>query len=308
MSSLLQSPDWQHFQEQLGRTTYLESGDGWSYLAIKEAGTLNTRLYTPYGPECRDLTGFDNALTFLTGLGKKEGVTFVRVEPTFQITEDQLRQRGFKPVSYQQLQPAHTQIIDLTQAREDILADMSQNSRNITRNYHKKGISIRASHNPEDITILTSLLARVASRNHITAHSETYFRVQAEALFPTKAATLYIAELEGSPIAAALILDTADTRTYAHAAADDTHRKLSAGTALVGQMILDAKDKGLASFDLYGIAPSEDPDHPWAGFTKFKKSFGGTEVTYAGAWDLPLKPIQYWMYRGYQTVYRKLRR
>lgn len=308
MISFLQSSDWQQFQEQLGRTTYRESGDGWSYLAIKEAGTLNTRLYTPYGPECRTLDDFDTALASLTTVGKQQGVTFIRVEPTLQITADQLQKRGLRPVTYQQLQPAHTQMIDLTQSREDILANMSQNSRNITRNYHKKGISIRTSHSPEDITILTSLLACVASRNHITAHSETYFRTQAEALFPTKAATLYIAELEELPIAAALIYDTADTRTYAHTAADDTYRKLSAGTALVGQMILDAKDKGLTSFDLYGIAPSDDPTHPWAGFTKFKKSFGGTGVAYPGAWDLPLKPFRYWVYRMYQTIYRKLRR
>lgn len=308
MTSFLQSSDWQQFQEQLGRTTYRASGDMWSYLAIKETGTLNTRLYTPYGPEYRTLDDFDAALVSLTTVGKQQGVTFVRVEPALQITTDQLQKRGLHPVTYQQLQPAHTQMIDLTQSREDILANMSQSSRNITRNYHKKGISIRTSHNPEDITILTSLLARVASRNHITAHSETYFRTQAETLFSTKAATLYIAELEGLPIAAALIYDTADTRTYAHAAADDVHRKLSAGTALVGQMILDAKDEGLTSFDLYGIAPSDDPHHPWGGFTKFKKSFGGTEVTYPGAWDLPLKPFRYWVYRMYQTIYRKLRR
>lgn len=308
MSSFLQSPDWQRFQESLGRTTYTEAGEGWSYLAIKEAGTLNTRLYTPYGPECHDLNSFNDAITSLTALAKKEHVTFIRVEPTYPITPDQLRQRGFRPVTYQQLQPAHTQIIDLTQPSDDILAQMSQNSRNITRNYHKKGVTIRTSHNPDEMSILSSLLAGVATRNHITAHDETYFRAQADALFPTKAATLYIAELNKTPIAAALVYDSEDTRTYAHAAADDTHRKLGIGTALVGQMILDAKDKGLSSFDLYGIAPSHDPHHPWAGFTKFKKSFGGLEVTYPGAWDLPLNKLGYWAYRTYQTLYRRLRR
>lgn len=307
MTSFLQSPSWQAFQQALGRTTYTDKGDAWSYLAIKESGTLNTRLYAPYGPDCVSPEGFDAALASLGDIATQEKATFIRVEPPRGISADQLRQRGLRPVTYQQLQPAHTQIIDLTQPEEEILAAMSQNSRNITRNYHKKGIRIRTSHSPEDVTILTSLLSRVAARNHITAHSDAYFRTQAEALFPLHAATLYIAEYDNRPIAAALVYDNDDTRTYAHAAADDEYRRLSAGTALVGQMILDAKRAGLSYFDLYGIADSDDPNHPWAGFTKFKKSFGGEPVTYPGAWDLPLNKLGYWLYRIYQSMRKRLR-
>lgn len=307
MSSFLQSNAWKLFQEALGRTTYTDNGDDWSYLAIKEAGTRNTRLYTPYGPNCTDIETFDAAIDSLKRTATKENITFLRVDPPQVITKRQLLDRGFRAVTYQQLQPAHTQIIDLSQSKEDILAQMSQNSRNITRNYHKKRVTIRTSYDPTEITVLTSLLSRIASRNHITTHSDDYFQVQADTLMPRKAAVLYIAEYEDAPIAAALVYDSTDTRTYAHAAADDTYRKLSAGTALVGQMILDAKDAGLSYFDLYGITDSDDPKHPWAGFTKFKKSFGGTPVERPGTWDLPLRPLQYGVYRTYQSIRRKLR-
>lgn len=307
MISFLQSKAWQTFQQKLNREIFTDSGDRWSYLAIKESGTLNTRLYTPYGPTVADEASFDSAIASLKKVARQQGVAFIRVEPQSGVTTDYLESHGFRPVTYQQLQPAHTQIIDLSHTKDEILAAMSQNSRNITRNYHKKGVTIRTSHDPSEITILTSLLARVAHRNHITPHSQAYFHTQALALFPVKAATLYIAELENTPIAAALVYDSADTRTYAHAAADDEYRKLSAGTALVGQMILDAKDAELTYFDLYGVAPSDDPRHPWAGFTRFKKSFGGKEVTYPGAWDLPLRPLQYWIYRTYQSIRKKLR-
>ena len=307
MSSFLQSDAWRVFQEALGRTTYTDKGNNWSYLAIKEAGSLNTRLYTPYGPDCIDVTTFDAAIASLKRTAMSEAITFIRVDPPQGITKRQLQDRGFRAVTYQQLQPAHTQIIDLSQSKDDILAQMSQNSRNITRNYHKKGITIRMSYDPNDITILTSLLSSIASRNHITTHSDEYFQIQADALMPRKAAVLYIADYDSSPIAAALVYDSADTRTYAHAAADDTYRKLSAGTALVGQMILDAKDAGLSHFDLYGITDSDDPKHPWAGFTKFKRSFGGTSVERPGTWDLPLRPLQYSAYRIYQSIRKKLR-
>ena len=307
MIPFLQSKSWQAFQQKLNRDTFTDGGDTWSYLAIKESGVLNTRLYTPYGPVAADETSFNAAVTSLKKIARQQGVAFIRVEPQSGVTINYLKSHGFHPVTYQQLQPAHTQIIDLSHTEDELLAAMSQNSRNITRNYHKKDVTIRISHDPDEITILTSLLKRVAHRNHITPHSEEYFHTQALALFPIQAASLYIAELNSTPIAAALVYDSNDTRTYAHAAANDDYRKLSAGTALVGQMILDAKNAGLKYFDLYGIAPSDDPKHPWAGFTRFKKSFGGKEVTYPGAWDLPLKPLQYWIYRTYQSVRKILR-
>ena len=308
MSHFLQSPAWRAFQESLGRTVITDKGTGWDYQAVVESGTGNTRLYAPYGPTVTSVNGLDEAVASLKKAGASHKATFIRIEPVGPIAAEELRARGFKSVTYQQLQPAHTLIVDLTPSKEEILAQMTQNSRNLTRNYANKGIEIRTSSNPEDITILTSLLAGVSARNRINTHSEDYLKKQAIALFPTKSAVLYYAVIDTIPVAAALVYDDKTTRYYAHAAADDTYRKLSPGTALVGQMILDAKDKGLQTFDLYGIAPTDDPNHPWAGFTRFKRSFGGTPLTYSGAWDLPLRSLPYYLYRIYQSLRHWLHR
>ena len=304
----LQSDEWRHFQAALGRTVVSDNGDGWSYHAYLESGKGNSRLYTPYGPVARDEASLQAALSSLVQAAKKQGVTFVRIEPTTGTTPDMLKRDGWKQVTYQQLNPARTQVIDLTSSPDDILAGMSQNSRNITRNYHKKGISISYSNDPTHIHLFTDLMQMVATRNQITAHSRSYFQAQADALFPLGAACLYTATVDSAVVAAAIVFDSPTTRYYAHAAADDTYRKLSPGTALVGQMILDAKDKGQTSFDLYGIAPDDSPTHPWHGFTRFKQSFGGTPIDYFGSWDLPLKPVAYTTYRAYQSLRRRARR
>ena len=306
-TSFLQSADWATFQEKLGRTVWQRSGPGWSYMATLESGTGNTRLYTPYGPVATDTSALKAAIADLRALGAEQKVDFIRIEPTLPLEPRELAALGGTPVAYQQLQPAHTRIIDLAPSADELLAHMSQNSRNITRNYHKKGVVLHTSSDPKDITILTDLLAGVAHRNGIRPHSDAYFALQADTLMPRGSATLYYATLQDTPIAAALVYDSNTTRSYAHAAADDTYRKLSAGTAIVGQLILDAKQKGLKEVDLYGIAPTDDPTHPWAGFTKFKKSFGGRDVSFVGAWDVPLHPLRYRMYRLYQTIYRRLR-
>lgn len=303
----LQSDAWKQFQENLGRKVVVDHGDDWSYLAVLEPGKGNTRLYTPYGPTLKTEAALPEALASLTKAAKDHNATFVRIEPTLALSAHHLASLGLKPVTYQSLNPSRTQIIDLSITKDELLAQMSQNSRNLTRNYTNKGISITVSTDPKDVHYLTDLLDKVAARNHISPHSKNYFTVQAETLFPLGAACLYLAHYESRVIAAALVFDDAHARYYAHAAADDTYRKLSAGTALVGQMILDAQANGQKYFDLYGIAPDDIPNHPWRGFTKFKQSFGGTPVDYSGSWDLPLKPLPYYGYRSYQTLRRHLR-
>ena len=108
--------------------------------------------------------------------------------------------------------------------------------------------------------------------------------------------------------AAALVYDYDGVRYYAHAAADYEHRKLRAGTVLLVQMILDAARAGQQTFDFWGITTSTDPEHPWAGFTQYKKSFGGRQVDYAGTWDLPLNKRKYQLYKTLRQVNLRVRK
>ncbi len=154
--------------------------------------------------------------------------------------------------------------------------------------------------------VLFTFLSETADRNGFNRQQDDYLMQVAKTLMPADAASLYIAQLTGEdgskePIAAAFVYDSDDTRTYAHAAASFAHRKLSAGIPVVTNFILDAKAKGLKYVDLFGIAPEDQPDHEWAGFTKFKKSFGGRSVEYPGTWDIPVNVLGY---RAYGYAYR----
>jgi lipid II:glycine glycyltransferase (peptidoglycan interpeptide bridge formation enzyme) len=213
-----------------------------------------------------------------------------------------LRERGLQPAPSNQ-QPELSWIVDLDGDFKDVLAGMKPTNRNLYRNIHKKGVTFRSSQDPEEVSVLLKFLHMTAERNGFKPQSDDYLRSVARSLMPAGAGTLFIAELEGEPIAAALAYDSADTRTYAHAALDDTHRKLSAGIPLLVTLMADAKDKGLKHVDLWGVAPEDEPDHKWAGFTAFKKSFGGREIAYPGTWDLPVNKLRY---RAYELA-RKLR-
>ena len=102
-----------------------------------------------------------------------------------------------------------------------------------------------------------------------------------------------------------LLIEYDGTRYYMQSAADYEYRKLPATVALLTSAIFDAKEKGLKLFDFWGIAPEGAPEnHPWAGFTAFKKSFGGYEVDYCGTYDLVISSTKYRLYKALRKVNR----
>ncbi|MDQ0077099.1 lipid II:glycine glycyltransferase FemX [Arthrobacter oryzae] len=311
MEYFLQTPQWADFQRSLGRTVHEQSGPGWSFLAVEERNPAGKVLYAPYGPVAASLEAFDDALAALVAVARKSRAAFVRIEPVSAgidtaASETVLRSRGLQPAPVSQ-QPELSWIVDLEQDFKDILAAMKPVNRNLYRNIHKKDVTFRSSQDPEDIRVLLNFLHMTAKRSGFKPQSDEYLSQVARSLMPAGAATLFIAERHGGPIAAALAYDSADTRTYAHAALDDSHRKLSAGIPLLVTLMADAKEKGLKYVDLWGVAPEDQPNHKWAGFTAFKKSFGGREIAYPGTWDLPVKKVRYGAYQLARKAREKLR-
>ncbi len=110
-------------------------------------------------------------------------------------------------------------------------------------------------------------------------------------------------------VAAGLVFDDKTTRYNLQGAQNDTGRRLHATGILTIELIKDAKDKGLKTFDFWGIAPEGAPrSHPWAGFTNFKKTFDGYEKDYAGTYDIVMNPIKYRLYTVVRGIGRKIGR
>ena len=307
----LQSPAWEKYEQLEGHQTFRLEEKDFSALAILHSTPLGNYLYCPYGPTLKTAKNPENtlkiALDSLSTLAHEQNAFFVRIEPTFPLSASTAK--SLHLYKSHDLDPAHTWVIDLTQPREDILKQMRASSVQYWRSSAKKGLQIRQTKDPEEISILTSLLQAVGEKDNFQPQTESHLKNQLKSGF----ATLYIAEFTPEnptdseisdteapakiPLAASLVYDDATTRFYAHAATSNEYRKINAGIVILIQMILDAKDHGASTFDFWGITTSEDPKHPWYGFTKFKKSFGGHQVNYGGTWDLPLSPIKYHFYQ-----------
>lgn len=300
MPHFLQSAAWEGFQRSLNREVVHLAGSDWEVRAYLEKGRLNSRLYAPYGPVVSSRAGLAQAIQALREEAAKRGAAYVRVEPTgISLHEADLQAHGLRRAPRKQ--PEHTQVIDLTQPFDEVLAGMRKTLRNLHRNFHKKGLQVRSSDHVEDVEHLIRLLGEVTDRTGMHAHDAAYLRATAAALMPIGAAQMFLVEFDEAVVAASLVFDDAECRYYAHAAADNAHRNLHPGSILVTSMMQDASERGQARFDLYGVVPPEEADHPWAGFSNFKRSFGGHQVDYAGTWELPVRRVNYRIYRALRT-------
>lgn len=292
----LQGQAWESFQNNLGRQTFRASGNGWQWLAILERGHLGSRLYCPYGPTIETKPALQEAMLSLRKKAAETKVDFIRIEPRGVPSAKQLEAAGAVR-AVRNVQPANTWQVDLGQTEDDILGAVTSGNRRSFKQAAERGMTFRVSYNPADIHLFLDCIHEVSRRTGMQPHSDNYFQVQAETLFPTQAAALLIVDVNGQPAASCIVYDSPTTRFYAHAGAHYALRKEQPSASLVCFAMLDAKARGKQIFDFYGIAPPNQPDHPWAGVTAFKQSFGGYAVDYVGTWEIPLHKNRYHMIR-----------
>jgi lipid II:glycine glycyltransferase (peptidoglycan interpeptide bridge formation enzyme) len=302
MQHILQSATWGSFQQLLNKKTVIESNKNYTFLAIKEPTPVGPYFYVPYGPYIAEKTSAKTALDTLEAAAKTENAISIKIEPTGALDTTILAQNGYKKVHY--VQPEHTWILDLTPEKSALLSDFKQGTRTRFNTFMKKGIKIEISKNPEDVAKLANFQGKIAKNHGVSLHSADYLLKK----LSLPESTLYVAKYEGKTIAASLVMDDAETRYYMHSGSDYEFRNSPAVAAMVATMIFDAKDKGLKYFDFYGAAPDDDENHPWHGFTEFKKSFGGYRHAYLGTWEKPLNPLKYRLYLSLRSTNRSLRK
>lgn len=293
----LQSNLWEEFQNNYGHDTIDKTDKTWEYMAIVEHGKLADRLYCPYGPVASDKRSLKSALSDLRNEALLRNLAFVRVEPKGNFTPEDLRQMGLVR-SHHDVQPSHTVVNDVSKSPEEIKADLSQTARRYARKSDKAGVTYSLSYEPSDIKYFIELIHNVAARTRMKPKSDLYFEIMAKTLFPTHYAGLLFAEIDGKKIAAIIFYLDGKTMYYAHAANDSDYRDISPAYGLGLYALLFAHDHGCQKFDWYGVAPEgASKNHRWAGFTRFKLSFGGERKNYLGTWELPVKKTKYRIYK-----------
>ncbi len=256
-------------------------------------------LYIPRGPlflEGLSDSDKESAWTALEeklrSLAAERGSFFIRIDPLLPA----FSRPGWRKSS-REVQPQHSLILGLTSSEDELLAHMHPKTRYNIRVAERKGVTVKFSSSVEDVHAFLESAKTVTERSGFSYHPDEYYCGIMEELGKKDMAELAIAELDGKAIAAHLMIYADGIATYAHGASMNEYRSAMAPALLYWKTILRAKEKGMKEYDFFGVAPENAPtDHSWSGITRMKTGFGGTRVSYCGAYDLVCNEALYTMF------------
>jgi lipid II:glycine glycyltransferase (peptidoglycan interpeptide bridge formation enzyme) len=146
---------------------------------------------------------------------------------------------------------------------------------------------------PETVALFYGLMQDTARRNAFAVHALDYYGDFLD-VFGDDALLLGAWNDEGTLSAMLIAAVFGSEGIYMYGASSTTHRAHGAGAALQFEAMKWARDRGAATYDLWGI-PAQDPEsvadadasqiagtrgEDWRGLYRFKTGFGGTIVSY----------------------------
>lgn len=319
--SFLQTWQWGDLQKTLGlRSWRVVIEDGAQIVAIalvieRKLQLGYSWLYIPRGPIFLEgLSDTDKASAWdvleekIKGLAREFGAFFIRIDPLW----DSFDRNDWRKSS-REVQPRNTLLLDLVSSQDELLATLHPKTRYNIRTAERKGVTVQFSNNPEDVEKFLHASKSVTQRSGFAYHPDSYYRAIMEILGTSGMAEFAIAEVAGESVAAHLMIYADGIATYAHGASIYDKRSYMAPALLYWETILRAKEKGMQTYDFFGVAPFDpaqgkpEESHSWAGITRIKTGFGGKRIAYCGAYDLVLNEGLYTGFMMMRGVARTIR-
>ncbi|HCW32509.1 MAG: hypothetical protein UT55_C0036G0006 [Candidatus Peregrinibacteria bacterium GW2011_GWE2_39_6] len=238
-------------------------------------------------------------------IAKKEKAIFLRLELPIN-SHLKLSGKGWRK-AHAHYFPEWSIKIDLTLSEENLLKQMKSKGRYNIK-IAQKAVEIRVTAKEKDIHDFYEILKQTGGRDGFSIHEEAYYQALIHAANQDNWGEFLVAEYQGKIIGGIMVTFYSDTATYYYGASDYENRSLMAPYLLQWNAILAAKKRGLKKYDLLGIAPPDEPNHPWQGITRFKEKFGGEIVNYPLAKELIFRPIEYYYFRLLKWIRGSTRR
>lgn len=310
-ANFLQSPEYAKMNEILGCKTFSEDFDGKAYvLMIVRNAKRGRYMEIPCGPlvDWADNKLVKTVLDKIVETAKKEKCVFVRMRPQLSADSKNLKileKLGLKK-SPMHLAAEHTVMISLIKSEEELLANMRRQTRYEVRRADKVGITVSYSNDEKIFEEFHKVQAETAKRQNFVPPTLKTLLAEKEAFGEN--IVIYKASLENEPVAYGLIIKNGLEADYYEAASTLLNRKMPGAYALLWQAMKDLKKEGYVRFNLWGIAPADQPNHRYAGVTTFKTGFGGEVVEFVPAHDLVISKMRYAADFAFETMRKKKRR
>jgi len=263
--------------------------------------------YVPRGPvlDYDDPSAAERLAAIVAGLraaARKDRAIAVRIEP--RVEHGSPAAALFEGIGLRRvdatLQTPDTRLVTLFEDDEALLATFDKDTRYAVRRAEREGVTTHVIDDPGDDAALGALHALVTetlSRAKYHLPRLERYRIIWHGMGGAGRARIIEARHAGRLESAALLVVEGDRSFYLYAgsireAPGETKR--FPAYAVQWRMMRTAREMGARTHDLWGVAPEgSGREHPWYGYSLFKKGFGGRFVPWAGSWDLVIDPVTY---------------
>lgn len=236
----------------------------------------------------------------LKGLGKKENLIFIKLEPNYPVKKDDiacadenkvvklLKANG--AVRGKTLFTPSTFWIDLKPSEEELMKDFSGKTRYNIRVAQRNGVIVKEDNSDKAFEKYLKLTEETITRQGFYAHTRRYHKLMWEILKKAGIAHLLTAIYRKEIITTWILFSWKDFLYYPYGASTDKYKNVMANNLMMWEAIKFGKRLGLKTFDLWGREEGK-------GFTKFKEGYNPHVIQFLGTWDLVIDPLAYQIYR-----------
>jgi lipid II:glycine glycyltransferase (peptidoglycan interpeptide bridge formation enzyme) len=278
---------------------------GLAQALVRPIGLGRSMLYVPHGPLWdRDAPDgpviLGELVDALRQLARAERAIVVKLDPRGlpggADPGPTLRDLGLRR-SRLDLQAPTTRLVELLDGGPALQATWHADARRLARRAEREGVEVETVRDarPASLAAFAGLLGETARRNGFRARSADFLMRAAEAFATEDGWLLALARLGGRPLAGVAVPRVADRAYYLYGASvrdPSVRHAYPAYAALAAAMRVLAED-GVRTLDLWGVTERSDreADPGWAGFSAFKRSFGGRPLHHPGTFDLVIDPL-----------------
>lgn len=283
--SFLQSLEWAEIEARAGRRTARLEFGGEAVWWYERPLKFGFRYW--YAP--RILVNHEtNFFSSLFDSSLCRAALFLEIEPEVSLS---FADQPIKVARAKSKQPEKTLIVDLSPEPEAMLNRMHPKTRyNIgLAGRHAVRVSSRAG--ADAVREFYELIKETAARDKFRPHPEAHYLHLLQSNSHNFSNELFFAHCGAEIAAAAMVNFYQGAATYLHGGSNYSLRDKMASHLLHWEIMLEAKRRGFALYDLWGADAAR-----WPGMTRFKRGFGGAEVAYPGAFDIVLRPGWYGAY------------
>lgn len=315
-ASFLQSWYWGEIYEALNKAVqrtgfYRDNQLAGVMLSIVENAKRARYLTVPGGPiiDWDDKGVIKAFVNEIKRIAKNEKCVFVRIRP--QLEASQSSKRIFSDYEFGDA-PIHlhaelTTQLNIIKSKEEILAGMRKTTRYEIKKAESLGVRVTATSKPEAVKEFYELQLLTAKRQGFTPFSRRFLYEQFKIFSEANKAFLYSAELEDKLLAQAIIIFYGEEAVYHYGASTENGRKYPGAYSIQWEAIKEARKRGMARYNFWGVSLPHNKNHRFYGISIFKRGFGGKDFEYLHAQDLVINYPRYAINYVIENIRKRVR-